>query len=1279
MAQHSIRRRELALYATILLIAAAFLVPGASLLLPTEEAQAVGPGAPTGVVVTDVGDGIINVSGVFHAGDPGDYGLYLVVQLYTDVGLTETFGGMLGAVCSPQPTDGQTGTGVVNYAVGGVTPILGATYYATCAFYDEDFELGSFSTPGVSFVAPTSTSWDFESANQVNLGSGGTPNNVNLKVAGSTCYYAFLKEDGNSTRQLWFASMDVDGSGYTATKLTSAASHIGLTPPKALDIIVGTKAYICYSLDVAGYNQMHLGMCDLDGTNWSSVQLTTTSHDYGAGQIELDGTFVRYVHRQDYKAGFFDAWEIHTANSDLAGGSFSTTRRTTGANHTQYWGVPVGIEVNDGLIHYTAEHWYANSTANMATMSMTTGGTGWAVVEHTSASPSPAHYCYKASSMALDSVDDKLYYLIGSYNGTTTRHYLASMNTDLSGWTSTELAQVPNLMGGYVINGFNQICLDDDADTVHYLLNEYFGPGPDSYNIATATSDTDGSNFQYARRVSNGSNFGPYSLGLDWDGVNDEPQYVYSQWISGTPDVCWLTTANSTYLGLGTPMGTPTDLQADGVTGNLTYCIGKPVFTAVYHGGTAATHIEIEVDNDSDFGSPIWDTGKYPLPEGALVDGARNQGIQYGSYPTAPATERHVRYYWRLRYYSGDLVSAWAHPFFIFNNPPEAPTYLHCEGSTNPTNVGDPTPEFSAVYNDVFDPGQTATMYRLQVDDTSTAWGSLVWDSGVNGTSMAATVEGSRCSELSYNGSTLVGAATYYWRIKFWDDDGAEGSWSTAAQFSTSTVPVVTTVVASILSPTSALLNGNLTNDLGEACSYSFEYGTATGVYPYTTAWQGTVTTGTAFNQTAMGLTPGTTYYYRARAYNSYGTGYGTELTVTTNLTNPAITTINATDVSLTTAQLNAYLDSDGGEATNVRFQLGTSPGSYSTTSAWESGHTTGGSPLLSVSGLDPSTTYYFRAECYNSYNGAGSPIVGAELFFTTGNTSELGKPDNLEVLAISESEISVTWERGLNAQYTMVRYKAGAYPEDYEDGLEAYYGDKASVIVSDLVPGTTYFFGAWSYCVGNATHYWEYREPYVGEGNYTADAGTTTTSVNETALEWASDDYYNGCLLYNVSRNGTAYVIDYDGGNTTLTLATAIASQAPNDTIYLMILETDVATTLAGESQGDIYDLPDGSNWFMDPDITRMEDMPFYPFIVSAADGMGMPATTMFVILGLMMVVAVGMVAYFKTRTIMGVLWAETFAMLMITVGGIVAPWMFFLYLALALLGGWVLTRETA
>jgi hypothetical protein len=94
--------------------------------------------------------------------------------------------------------------------------------------------------------------------------------------------------------------------------------------------------------------------------------------------------------------------------------------------------------------------------------------------------------------------------------------------------------------------------------------------------------------------------------------------------------------------------------------------------------------------------------------------------------------------------------------------------------------------------------------------------------------------------------------------------------------------PTVTTQSASAVGQTTATLNGTVT-DTGGGAIYTrgFVYGT-TASYGATTTEAGSFTLG-AYTAAATTLTCNTLYYTRAYASNSFGTGYGSEVTFTTS------------------------------------------------------------------------------------------------------------------------------------------------------------------------------------------------------------------------------------------------------------------------------------------------------------------------------------------------------------------------------------------------------------
>ena len=95
--------------------------------------------------------------------------------------------------------------------------------------------------------------------------------------------------------------------------------------------------------------------------------------------------------------------------------------------------------------------------------------------------------------------------------------------------------------------------------------------------------------------------------------------------------------------------------------------------------------------------------------------------------------------------------------------------------------------------------------------------------------------------------------------------------------------PIVSTNSAADITETSATLNGNITNTGGQnALERGFDWGTSPGVY--TDGWTESGSYGTgAFSRGITGLAASTTYYFRAKARNSAGWGYGLEQSFPTN------------------------------------------------------------------------------------------------------------------------------------------------------------------------------------------------------------------------------------------------------------------------------------------------------------------------------------------------------------------------------------------------------------
>ncbi|MBA7545851.1 hypothetical protein ES705_38229 [subsurface metagenome] len=203
--------------------------------------------------------------------------------------------------------------------------------------------------------------------------------------------------------------------------------------------------------------------------------------------------------------------------------------------------------------------------------------------------------------------------------------------------------------------------------------------------------------------------------------------------------------------------------------------------------------------------------------------------------------------------------------------------------------------------------------------------------------------------------------------------------------------PTVATDPATDITHAATTLNGELTNDGGEACNCGFEWG-ETVLYGNTTPIQSR-TTGQTFSQGIAGLDPNKTYHFRAFATNGAGTSYGADRTFTTLVAAPTVTTNPATGLGMILATLNGTLVDDGGEPCQCGFEWGTDVG-YGLTTPTET-KTIGQTFSQVIRGLFPGTTYYFKAFATNSKG----TVYGAGMSFGS-------KPSFSRAYALAREEL---------------------------------------------------------------------------------------------------------------------------------------------------------------------------------------------------------------------------------------------------------------------------------
>ncbi len=282
--------------------------------------------------------------------------------------------------------------------------------------------------------------------------------------------------------------------------------------------------------------------------------------------------------------------------------------------------------------------------------------------------------------------------------------------------------------------------------------------------------------------------------------------------------------------------------------------------------------------------------------------------------------------------------------------------------------------------------------------------------------------------------------------------------------------PTVATNPATDITHNSATLNGQITDDGGEACDKrGFVYDTSPRGDPGDTAPADSEYADYieetdsfeigAFTGALTSLARKTPYYVRAYAHNSAGYSYGDEVSFTTLAAIPTVSTNAATSVEATTATLNGTLEDDGGEACDVRFQYGETS-DYGIDTEWQSGKESVVAFEQAITGLDTNKTYHFRAQARNSAGTAN----GADRTFKT----------PIELPTVTTNPASGLSAIAATLNGTLSDNGGEACECGFEWGLDTGYGvttptqgkttgESFSQVIRGLFPDTTYHFRAFA------------------------------------------------------------------------------------------------------------------------------------------------------------------------------------------------------------------------
>jgi uncharacterized protein (TIGR02145 family) len=319
-------------------------------------------------------------------------------------------------------------------------------------------------------------------------------------------------------------------------------------------------------------------------------------------------------------------------------------------------------------------------------------------------------------------------------------------------------------------------------------------------------------------------------------------------------------------------------------------------------------------------------------------------------------------------------------------------------------------------------------------------------------------------------------------------------------------LPTITTTAATSITQTTAVAGGNVTADGGGTITAR---GTCWALTSNPTiAGSKTSETGTTgiFVSNLTPLLPGSIYHIRAYATNSAGTAYGSDLTFTTLVSLPTVTTTAATSIAQKTAVAGGNVTADGGGsiiAAGTCWAITANPtiANSKTTDA-----TATGSFVSNLTGLDAGTLYHIRAYATNS---AGTSY-GSDLTFTTVNptppavTTAVVSPASItDVAAVSGGSITDDGNGIISAKG--VCWSTSTAP-DLTNSKTNEGGGTASFVsnLGPLLPGTTYYVRAYA---TNSLGTTSYGNEYSFNTKVADGDGNLYTYVVVNSQVWLTED----------------------------------------------------------------------------------------------------------------------------------------------------------------------------
>jgi len=362
----------------------------------------------------------------------------------------------------------------------------------------------------------------------------------------------------------------------------------------------------------------------------------------------------------------------------------------------------------------------------------------------------------------------------------------------------------------------------------------------------------------------------------------------------------------------------------------------------------------------------------------------------------------------------------------------------------------------------------------------------------------------------SYNVNTNINAnTTYYYKIGV-DAIVAPIVYSGVISLTTLQNPPPAPVANSATSITKTSFTANW-NSVAGALGYYFDVSTNNNFTSILSSYNNAyAANNTSFSVT--GLSAGTTYYYRVRAYNSTGSGNNSNvITVSTVPNAPSAPNAFAAE-NITQSGFTAIWDTPSGTAgfyLDVAIDI-----TFNSPLTGFTNKDVGNVTSYFVSSLNANTNYYFRVRAYNS--GGTSPNSNSILAATLPNVPSA--PVATAPVNITQTTFSPTWNLSSGAIGYRLDVASDTNFTNYVSGYnDLDVGNNPAYGVTGLIANTKYYYCVRAFNLGGTSTNSNIISLTTLANTASAPAALPATSISQTTFT----------SNWSASSGATAYYLD--------------------------------------------------------------------------------------------------------------------------------------------------------